>query len=478
MSAVRLYCMLGGLAAVFGGELTAQVDSARERIEAMEFEPLSFEQPEPDRHEVGEVPVLVLEDHDLPLVTVLAGFEGGYGFFPRSHYAAATGLPPLLRYGGVRNMSPESVDSEIERFAIQLSFGSGGGSISSSMNVLTEHFEEAMTLWGRMLTEPAFEREEVEIWRGRQLESVRRRPDNPSSLAFSEFNHLLYGDHPIGWEMTPVDLDPEALTRERLRDVHDRIVCRDNLLLGLTGDVSWPEARPVLERFVARVPECDEPLPDPPIPDVPARPGVYVMHKESDQAVIVMAHPTDLPLADDPEYFAATIGNAVLGGGGFSSRIMERVRTEEGYAYSASSLWTTPRRYPGLLGAVTRTGPETAVAATRTILETMRGLGTEPPTKEEVQTTIDRIVNGFVFNFDNASQIVSRTMSHISQDLPENWLERYLDGVQRVRPGDVAEVFDTHLRPDDMTILVVGDTTRIGRDRLEELGPVSVLEAP
>lgn len=467
-----------GACAAAPGLADAQVGSTREQVESLAFEPIQFDQPEPERRDVSGVTVLFLPDRELPLVTAMVGFEGGYGLFPRSHYAAGTALPALLRYGGVTGIPPDSVDIELETYAIQLSFGSGGGSISSSMNVLSEHFERSMDLWGRMLTEPAFDPGEIEVWRGRQMESVLRRPDDPGSLAFSEFNRLLYGAHPIGWEMSAEDLGPERLTRARLQDVHARVVCRDNLLLGVTGDVSWAEAEDVVTEFVARIPECAEPLPEPPIPDVRPIPGVHLIHKELDQSVIVMAHPTDLPLADEPEYFSATIGNAILGGGGFSSRIMDRVRTERGYAYSASSLWTTPRRYPGLLGAVTRTRPETAVSAIEVILETMREMAAEPPTDEEVSTAVDRIANGFVFNFETAAQIVSRTMFYLAQELPADWLERYLNGVQAVEPADVMRVFDAHLRPDEMTILIVGDTARIGMERLGTLGEVSVLPTP
>jgi len=456
----------------------AQAQTAMERIRALDFEPIRFEQPNPERHDVLGVQVLYLEERELPLVTALVGFQGGYGLFSRDLYAAGTALPSLLRYGGVIGMTPDAVDEELETYAIQTSFGSGGGAISSGMNVLSEHFESAMALWGRMLTEPAFDIDEVEIWRGRQLENVLRRPDDPSTVAFTAFNHLLYGDHPIGWDMTGEDLSPERLTRPILEQIHARIVCRENLLIGLTGDVPWSRAHPVVEAFVGRVPPCTEPLPPPPIPDVRPRPGVFLIPKELDQAVIVLAHPTNLPLSDEPEYFAATIGNAILGGGGFSSRIMDRVRTERGYAYSASSLWTTPREYPGLIGAVTRTQPETAVAAVEVILETMREFGREPPSQDEVHTTVDRIVNGFVFNFENAAQIVSRTLFYLAQELPEDWLERYLRGVQAVGPMDVAAVFDAHLRPEEMTILIVGDTARMGLSELERLGPVTLLAEP
>jgi zinc protease len=84
-------------------------------------------------------------------------------------------------------------------------------------------------------------------------------------------------------------------------------------------------------------------------------------------------------------------------------------------------------------------------------------------------------VNGFVFNFETPGQIVSRNMFYRAQDLPTDWLQRYLSGVQAVRPQDIQNVFAQHLRPDQMTILIVGDPDRIGRAELEALGPVTIL---
>jgi zinc protease len=152
------------------------------------------------------------------------------------------------------------------------------------------------------------------------------------------------------------------------------------------------------------------------------------------------------------------------------------VRTEEGYAYSAASLWTTPRRYDGIVGAVTRTRPENTVPALRLILDIMRDMKESSPSQEEVRTAVDQIVNGFVFNFETPAQIVSRRMFYLAQELPSDWLERYLQGVQRVTPASVRTVFERNLRPEDMTILVVGDPARIGIEALESLGHVTVLE--
>lgn len=450
--------------------------TGRAVIDALDFEPLNFEQPVVDRHTVSGVQILLLEDHELPLVSVHAYFRGGYGRFAREYYAPAMGLPAMLRYGGTTGLAPDSVDQTIDYYALQMSFGSAGGSVTATVNTLTEHLDTAVRLWGAMLASPRFDANEIAAWRGRQLESVLRRRDDPGRLAFSQFNRLLYGDHPVGWEMDADDLEPELLTPDRFHAVHRRIVCRDNLVLGVTGDVSWTDIESMIGDLLKLIPPCAEELPESPTPDIRREAGVFLIERKLEQAVIVMAHPTRVQLADDIEYFSAVIGNSILGGGGLSSRMLRRVRTEKGFAYSAASLWTTPRKHEGIVGAITRTRPENAIPAIEVILATMDELRDTPPTDEEVKTTIDQIVNGFVFNFDTPAQIVARSMFYLAQDLPGDWLDRYWRGVQEVTPESIRAVFAQHLRPHEMTILIVGDLDRIGRAKLEALGPLTILD--
>ena len=454
---------------------SAQVLVRQHSAEKIVFPELEFEPPAVEEHELAGVTVLVLEDHSLPLATIYVRLKGGYGLFSRDLYAAASALPSLIRFGGSKDLAPDSVDKILEYYAIQTSFGSGGEAISATANALVEHFPLAVDLLGTLLTEPAFDSNEVEVWRGRQIESVARMADDPVRLAYSEFNHLLYGDHSIGWEMGTADLEPGDLSREQLLEVHSRIVCRDNLVLGLAGDVTWSEVEHLVERLIDRINPCSVSLPESPIPTIRNAPGIYLIEKKIEQSVIVMAHATDLNLSDDPAYFSATIGNSILGGGGFSSRILSRIRTQEGFAYSAASLWTMPRRYSGLLGAVTSTRPENAVPAVEAILETMQGLVDSPPQASEISAAVNAIVNGFVFNFETSGQILSRTMFYLSEGLPRDWLERYLAGVQGVTANSVHRAFLEHMRPEDMMILIVGDPERMGREPLATLGPVTIM---
>jgi zinc protease len=457
---------------------TAQ-ENTMAAIESLEFPPLEFRRPEVIRHRVDPgVEVVFLEDHSLPLVSVFARFRGGPSYFPREKQGATTAVPILLRSGGTVDLSPDSVDELLEFYAAETSFGGGGPSSFSSVNTLTRYLDEVLQIWGSLLRDPAFDSTRVEVWRGQQVDRVRRRTDVPGSLAISKFNNLLFGDHPVGWELRPEDLEPEDLAPDMLHSVHRRIFCWGNLTLGVTGDVTWDAMRPKLEQMLDGWPPCETDLVPPPPPTFAVEPGVYLIPRELDQSTIIIGKPSDVRLADDETYFAARIGNSILGASGLTSRLASRVRTQEGLAYGVSSVWTTPARSRGIIAATTQTKSESTVEVIRLIAETLGEVVAAPPDEAEVRDAVDRIANGFVFNFSSPGLIVSRQMLYLSQNLPLDWLSRFLEGVQAVTPADVQEVFRQNLAPnglDNMVIVIVGDPD--GFDPwLEDMGTIRVLE--
>jgi predicted Zn-dependent peptidase len=446
----------------------------REALTALEFGRLEFRPPKVERRTLeGDVPVLFLEDHSLPLVTLYARFRGGFALLPRELYAAATALPGMIRSGGTASMPPDSVDHLVDFYALQTSFGGGGESTFSNLNTLTKHLPAVVRLWGEILRRPRFDSLEVEVWRGRQLEAIRRRRDNPGGLAFSEFNRIMFGDHPIGWEMREEDLGPDRLSVERLEEVHSRIFCPENLILGAVGDVEWRSLKPLLEEMLAGWPPCARPLESPRTPEMREGPGIFLIPRDLPQSTVVMAHPGGVSQRSGEDYFASRIGNSILGAGGFTSRLVRRVRTEKGWAYSASSLWTTPVRHEGIVGAVTQTRSGSTIASVRLILRTIGEMVDEPPTQEEVEQAVSQIVNGFVFNFQYPSQIVARQMFYLAQGLDANWLEEYLRGIQQVSEEDVHRAFQAHVDPREMVILILGNPEAFDAP-VETLGPVQI----
>jgi predicted Zn-dependent peptidase len=430
----------------------------REAAGRLRFPELVFDPPRAQEHTLASgTPVLFLEDRSLPLVTLFATFRGGYALLPRELYAAASSLSGLLRSGGSTTLPPDSVDRILDNLALQVTFGGGGRSTFSSLNTLTRHLAPAVALWVDLLRNPGFDSAAVEVSRGRQLEAVRRRVDDPGLLAYSEFNRIMFGDHPVGWEMNEGDLTPERFSREALQEAGGRILCPGNLVLGVVGDADWSEVEPLLEEMVRGWPPCSGQLQEPPPPKMRETRRVFLIPRDLTQSTVIMAEPGGISQSSDPEYFASRIGNSILGASGFSSRLLSRLRTEMGYAYSASSLWTAPSQYEGIVGAVTQTRSGSTIAAARLILEIMEEMRHQPPSQDEVDQVVSQIANGFVFNFEDPAQIVARQMVYVAEGLPRDWLQRFLTEVQRVRPEAVRDVFRRHVDPQDMTILILGN---------------------
>lgn len=456
------------------GEAQTGPEVGKEAALALEFPPLDFQAPEVQRRTLDSgTPVFFLEDQSLPLVVLYARFKGGFALLPKKYYAAATALPGLLRSGGTVHLTPDSVNHLVDFYALQTVFGGGGESSFSSINTLTKHLEPALELWGEILKFPRFDSLEVEVWRGRQAETIRRRKDNPSGLAFAEFNRIMFGDHPIGWEMEAGDLSPELLSPRTLEEAHARIFCPDNLILGAVGDVDWDVLEPLLEEMMSDWPQCEAPLQEPREPEMRQEGGVFLIPRDLSQSTVVMGQRGGVSQGSGAEYYASRIGNSILGGGGFSSRLLTRIRTERGWAYSASSVWTTPSRHEGMVGAITQTKSGSTVAAIQLILDTMEEMRMEPPSSEEVRRTIAQIVNGAVFNFQDPAQMVSREMYYLSQGLETDWMEQYLRGIQKVSPRDVLRVFHSHVDPENMIILILGNPEEFDLP-LETLGPVRI----
>lgn len=441
---------------------SAAAPIGRAAAESLVVDELRFHPPAAERFTLSNgVKVFFMEDRTLPLVNAFALFRGGPSYFDRSDLAASTAVgSSLLLGGGTLRLPADSVDRLVDYYALAPSFSTGGASSFAGIESLSRHFDLALSLWVEMLASPRFDPERVESWRLRELETVKWLDDSPGSLAIARFNHLLFGDHPIGWQLSASDLEPERLSPERLRRVHREVFCKDNLTLGIVGDLSRAEAKAKLEAAFAAFPSCPRKFDPPRPPELRRTGGVYVVHKEINQSSLVLGQPGGILQKDDPEYYAAQVANWILGGSGLSSRVLSRVRTQEGLAYSAGTVWGAGTRHERAFGAFTQTRAEATIATARLIRDVLSAARDEPPTPNEVRLAVDYTVNGFVFAFEDPAAMVMRQMAYAAGGLPEDWLERYVAGIQRVTPAAVQEVVRRYIHPGDWTIVIVGDTTK------------------
>ena len=432
----------------------------RAAVERIVFPPLRFDPPPAERRTLASgASLLVVEDRTLPLVEVMVRFRGGASHFPRERLGAASAVSALLRGGGTRELPPDSVDALIEYHAWRVGFGAGGTSSFARVGALTRDVAAAVDLWSEMLREPGFDLDRVEVWRGREVEAVRRRRDDPNFDAVTLFNHLLYGDHPVGWVLERADLEPEDLERDHLAAVHAAIYCPGNATFGVAGDIGADSAAALLDRAFADWPPCAGELAEPPSPSIRSEAGLFVVHRPLAQATIYMGHAGGVTSRDGEDYFASGIANAILGGSGLSSRVVRTVRTELGLAYGAGTVWTAPRRHEGVFAAFTQTRSDAAAEAVRAVLGVLEGLREEPPERAELERAVAEMVNGFVFNFGSPARVVSRQMLYEAEGLGADWLERYVEGIQRVEAADVQRVARARIHPSRMTLLIIGDTT-------------------
>ncbi|MFW6206282.1 MAG: M16 family metallopeptidase, partial [Gemmatimonadota bacterium] len=373
-------------------------------VEQLEFPPLEFDPPEPERFELSNgVTVLFLQDATLPMVDVMVNLKGGYAYFDREAYAAASALLPLMRNGGTRTFTVDSLDAHVDFHALGLTTSTDGTRMVLRANGLGRQIDLVLELWSEILLHPRLDSAAVERWRRRELEAVRRRSDFPGSQAVLEFNRIMFGDHPTGWVMTESDLSPEQLNEDRLRRQHDRVVCPENAIIGAAGALDRDTLAEALERALGDWQPCGEGLDSVPRPVLEPNPEVYVMPSTLPQSTIVVGEPGGVVLEESQDYFASRIANWVIGGSGFTSRLMTRVRTEAGLAYSAASVWGVSRDHERILGAITHTRADRTVEATRLLLAILDEARTDPPTAEEVQLARDAIVNGFVFGCGNSA---------------------------------------------------------------------------
>jgi zinc protease len=437
----------------------ARVRPGAEAIRRLSYPPLRFRAPEPERFELSNgITVFFLADHTLPLANLFIDIQGGYTYFGRDDYAAGSALLPLMRHGGTRALTPDSIDAVVDYHALGVNTYSDGDRILIGVSGLRRHFDLAAELWSDILLRPRFDPAAMERWRVREIDAVRHLGDFPGSLAVLEFNRILYGDHPTGWMLAEPDLAPQRLDRERLRELHRLIVCPERAVIGAAGALTREELEATLERALAGWEPCGTDLEPAPTLVVRADPSIYIIPKTLSQSTIVVGQPGGVLLGESDDYFASRVANWVIGGSGPTSRLEATLRGEEGLAYSASSVWGVARDHERIFGAITHTRAESTIEAVRMLLVTLNRALVETPARHEVALARESISNGFVFGFGSAAQIVARRVSYEVDGLPADWMERYLDGIQRVDSARVARVLRRRLHPDRYTILIVGDT--------------------
>ncbi|MDH5195536.1 MAG: insulinase family protein [Nitrospira sp.] len=446
-----------GMAILLASSVTAYAgELALGDPRAMTFPSVEFSPPEPERVvlENGMV-VYLLEDHELPLVSVTVTMRTGSWLDPIDKIGLASITGAVMRTGGGGGLSAEQVDAELEQFAGDVSIGIGRQSGSASLDVLSKDVPRGLEILAGLLRRPAFEPARVELAKLQALEGIRRRQDNPGSIVGREFTKVLYGaDHPSARESSLESIT--RITRDDLIKFHRETVHPNGMFVGVTGDFKRADMLAALRHVFGdwqkgRVPELR-------IPDVSeasiAQPVVRFVNKDTSQTHLRIGH---LSIKEqDPDYVALAIANDILGGSSFRSRLFNDVRTKRGLAYSVGSRLNTGTHDQGiwLMRA------ETKLTSTKEVIErfvaNIERMRAEPVTDAELAEAKEAYVNSFVFSFASPSAIVSRLVELEYDGLPKDFLQQLRAKVVALTKGEVQAAAKRHLRPDRLKIIAVG----------------------
>lgn len=450
-----LLCILCAL------DLPAQNAGRVDRPEKLKYPPLSYEPPNAADYRVvlksGPVAYIV-PDRELPLVNISILIRAGDYMDPQGKEGLASMTGYLMSRAGIASKSADELEERLAFLAAQLSTGIADVQGSAGVNLLSKDLDEGLSLLRDVLTAPRFQEDKIKLRKQQALQNMKQRNDDSAGIEARERNFLSYGeDFFLNRHSTAASV--ESITRDDLISFHKKWVHPANFVVAVSGDFDRADMIARLEKLFSKWPFQGDKAP--PIPNNPhmAAPGLYLVNKEVNQGRAGIVMPG--LLRDDPDYFAADVMNDILGGGGFTSRIVNRVRSDEGLAYSAGSGIPGGTYYPLTFRAAFQSKSRTVAFAMSLVVEEMKRIVAEPVSDEEINTVKNQMIETFPRTFASKASIASifandeLTGRYVKQ--PDYW-KTYRSKVQAVTKSDVQRVAKRFVQLDKAIILVVGKT--------------------
>ncbi len=481
MPARRLLGAAAVLLALAAPPLTAPLTAQVERPEEIVIPELGeLEIPQPRRVELDNgMVVMLIEDHELPLVEATALVRSGERLEPADHAGLASLAANVMRTGGTEEMDATALDDYLESKAAMIESFALEDRATVRMSSLAEDFPEVIEVFADVRRRPAFAQDRLEVALNLERAGVVRQNDQPQEILFRELEELVYGsDSPYTFQPTFASLG--NVSREDLVDWHRRHYRPERMILGLVGDFDTERAIALVrEAFGDWNPAGDAPGETAvPYREEP-KPGVFVVEKsDMDQSNIAMGHLG--VLRSNPHYYALEVMNEILGGN-MSSRLFSEVRTRRGLAYAVAGRVGTEWDRPGMTLLFTTTKVGSTGEAIRALLDEVKAFrGDRQPTDEEVARAKQSILTSFVFRVDTPEDVLGQQLALEYFGYPLDWIDRYRERIEAVTTEQVRAAAQEHLRPERFSILVVGPSE--GRDvdlsTFGEVTPVDVSIAP
>ncbi len=461
----------------------APADRIVDHPEKLKYDELDYKPPKPRdfRHKLTNgVSAYVAENHEVPTFQLTIHVRTGTLYEPVEKAGIADMTAHLMRNGGVEGMSAAEFDEALALLAGEMSVSIGVSKGTVQLFCLAKDADAALDLLKKMLRTPSFEQKALERYRADVLSEMEQRNASTREIEGREWNFLMYGDHPSTTRYRKTKASVESITREDLIAFHRKYFFPGNFIFAVAGDLGTKEILAKLNDLVAAWPDRELELPA--VPDVvpDPEPGVYMIAKEDvNQSRIRIGHIG--VKRDVPDRYALDVMNDILGGGGFTSRIVRRVRSDEGLAYNAGSSYDGPVLYPGTFQALFQTKHATAAFGTGLIVKEIERIRTEKVDAETVENAKASFIGNLVNPFSNSDNIVNTFADDEYTGRPDDYWQKYTKNIEAVTPDAVLQAAKKYLHQEKLVFLVVGDPEAVekGSDKHPEhysdFGEVTIL---
>lgn len=447
-----------------GSFVFAREPTIPDRPEKLTFPPLKYEPPRPGDHRIqlksGPVAYIV-PDRELPLVNIAIYVRTGEYVESDGKQGLADLTGYLLSRGGTKSWRAEELEEKLAFLAANLSSGVGESQGSVSLNLLSKDLDEGLSILREVLTMPRFQEDKLALRKQQVLQAIKQRNDDSSDIEGREREFLAYGEQFWANRYT-TEKSLNSVSREDLQSFHKRWFHPQNFVVAVSGDFDRAKMAEKLESLFSDWPFQGEKPPAIPTNTQFAKPGVYIVDKDVNQGRVAIQLPG--VLRDNPDYFAIMVMNRILGGGGFTSRIVNSVRSDEGLAYAAGSSFPGGVYYPATFTAGFQSKSRTVAYAISIILKELKEMADGEASQAELNTAKRSFIDTFPRMFSTKSQIANT----FAQDEftgrytrePDFW-QKYRQRIDAVTLKEVQRVAKKYLDSSKAAILIVGEKKEI-----------------
>jgi zinc protease len=397
--------------------------------------------------------LLHAERKALPIVTVVMAVRAGSIVEPSDKAGLAYLTAALLNEGTAKRTSRE-ISEAIEFVGGSLSASAGQDYATISLSVLKKDVDLGFDLLSDMVMNPAFNDDEINRKKKITKNWLVQQNEEPGAVASIAFSKAVFGKHPYARQVQGTVDSLDLISRQDIVDFHNTFFSPNNTIMSVVGDISRDELRSLLEKHLGKWQQKTVTAIDLPAVRASDNPTVIKINRDLVQANIIFGH---VGISrDNPDYYAVSVMNYILGGGGFVSRLMDNIRDNKGLAYDVHSYFSASK-FSGSFRAGLQTKNESANTAIDEVLREMERIRTEPVSDKELQDAKSYLTGSFPLRIDSNSKIAGFALAVEFNDLGLDYVDKYPSLINAVTKEDILRVANKYLDTKNYVLVVVGN---------------------